>query len=115
MAEEVEAESVDTALGPDAPEPIEALELTGRGLSVQATVARLENIRTFIANALKPGVDYASIKELSKRGDASDAEPEKRTLLLPGAEKVALYMGLRPRSTTKVRDLGNGNVLIAVY
>jgi hypothetical protein len=103
---------VETALTTASARPPEEKAL----VEVRGAIQRIENVRTFIAMALKPGRDYASIRSLARQDStATGDEPEKATLLLPGAEKVALYLGLRPEVVVKIRDLGNGHMSFATF
>ncbi|KKM80003.1 hypothetical protein LCGC14_1344310 [marine sediment metagenome] len=67
--------------------------------SIRQTIADIDRIRAFIKEGLKEGFDHAKIKGTPRP-----------TLLQPGAEKVCLYLGVRPHYEIKTCDLGNGHV-----
>lgn len=71
--------------------------------SIQQTVQKHKEIRHFIRRMLKPGIDYDNIPGTNGK-----------TLLQPGAEKIALWLKVRPYFETVENDLGNGHIEVVV-
>ncbi len=67
--------------------------------SIRQTISDIDRVRAFIKEALKTGFDFAKIKGTPRP-----------MLLQPGAEKVSLYLGVRPDYEIKTCDLGSGHV-----
>lgn len=68
-------------------------------ISIRQTMTDIDRVRAFIKAGLKVGFDFAKIPGT-----------KRPTLLQPGAEKVALYLGVRPEYGIKTNDLGNGHL-----
>jgi hypothetical protein len=98
-----------TALAPAGP-PSSGVQLAREGLDTKLTIQAIEEIRTFIANQLRPGTDDDHMGDYYTIPGTA-----KPTLLLPGAEKINLYIGCYPKPRTKVRDLGNGHEVVSVH
>src|SRR6266576_5362547 len=67
--------------------------------SIQQTVQKHKEIRHFIRRMLKNGIDYDEIPGTNGK-----------TLLQPGAEKIALWLKVRPYFDTVESDLGLGHI-----
>lgn len=79
--------------------------------SIQETVLEMNKVRAFIKEAL----DGPSVHKETKRRvagiDFDDFPGTKKPVLLqPGAEKVALYLGVRPQYDIVTRELKDGHV-----
>jgi len=68
-------------------------------ISIRQTISDIDRVRAFIKEGLKEGFDYAKIPGT-----------KRPTLLQPGAEKVALYLGVRPEYGIKTYNLHDGNI-----
>lgn len=73
--------------------------LNGAAPVIQA-MNELKTIRTFVANEMKPGLDFGVIPGTG----------DKPTLYLPGAQKVAMFFNTAPDYTIQATDLGGGHV-----
>lgn len=71
----------------------------GAIVAVRHAIDELKAFRTFVANELKPEMDYGIIPGT-----------KKNTLLQPGAQKIAMYFNAFPDSTVEATELGNGHV-----
>ena len=76
------------------------LELTSNVPAVRAAIETLKALRTFVAAELVEGVDYGEIPGTGKT----------KTLLLPGAQKIALYFNCYPTYEVQRIELGNGHL-----
>jgi len=85
----------------EAPQKVESQELQTHETqqAIALTIQKLDGIRDFVASALKEGPDYDKIPGTPKR-----------SLLQPGAEKVALYLNARPEYIITKTELGDGHV-----
>ena len=63
-------------------------------------MATLKSIRTFVAEELAPNVDFGAIPGTGT----------KRVMLLPGAQKVAMYLNVYPEYEVEAAELGGGHV-----
>jgi hypothetical protein len=88
----------------------EGLQLASASLDIRKSVAIVNDVRTFIATALKKGTSEKDMGDYFRIPGTN-----KPTLLQPGAEKIALYLGLYPKQRTKVTHLADGHVVVAVH
>ena len=75
-----------------------ALEAPSKNSIVKA-VEHMELVRRFISTALKPDIDYGKIPGV-----------DKPFLQQPGAEKIAMWLRVRPFYETREKELPNGHL-----
>ena len=67
---------------------------------VRRTMEQLKWMRTFVRNEMRPGVDFGAIPGTGDRP----------TLLLPGAQKAAMFYNCYPEFHIREKDLGDGHI-----
>lgn len=75
-----------------------------RAANITTVMESLKTIRTFVAEELKDGMDYGIIPGTGRKGE------EKKTLLLPGAQKVTMLFNCFPRHRVERHEMENGHV-----
>lgn len=70
-----------------------------QGMTIEQTVQRLSEVRKFIRSVLKEDTDYGRIPGVNRK-----------FLLQPGAEKICVWLGLKPEFDRMERDLGDGHI-----
>lgn len=74
------------------------LQTTETQQAISLTIQKLNSIRSFVTASLKKGVDFDKIPGV-----------KKDSLLQPGAEKVCLYLDVRPEYLITKTELGDGH------
>ncbi len=74
--------------------------INGGAPSVISAMESLKAIRTFISNELKGGTDFGVIPGTN----------DKQVLMLPGAQKICMFLQVYPMYGVKPHELGEGHV-----